>query len=138
MSIGTEWPIFAIDISQKIVHSRECFLVRLAISFYFMEYLQTEPLLLKYAKISQNSRRKSNWYLFWCLNLLSYQSVSTFHTCCELAEASQFVPLLRVYPENIYLLKVNNKNNRKRCEISSKLRLLFKVVNTLTNIKILH
>ena len=50
MSIGTEWPIFAIDISQKIVHNRKCFLVRLAISFYSMEYLQTEPLLLKYYK----------------------------------------------------------------------------------------
>ena len=33
------------------------------------------------------------------------------------------VVLITVYPTNIYLLKVNNRNTRKMCEIYSKLKI---------------
>ena len=40
---------------------------------------------------------------------------------CVLGNVLTLQIILRNYPANIYLFKVNNRNNRKRCEICSKL-----------------
>ena len=40
---------------------------------------------------------------------------------CVLGNVLTLQIILRNYPANIYLFKVNNRNSRKRCEICSKL-----------------
>ena len=72
-----------------------------------------------------NNFNYSNVFFMTNLNFLLlpfiFNPVNILGTRNSFKKKTGRINLINMYPTNIYLFKLNNKNNRKTCEICSKL-----------------